>query len=220
MFKHNSWDALSIVYNELHLCCVSLENVQTTCVCVLSRVWLFATPWLMLAHKAPLYTDFSRQEYQRRLPFPSPGDLSNTGTEPMSPASAALAGRFFTTLPPGKPIVLPKRRAHIYWESFKPYCLHREIQDLQSTDGHHWINWSPRQKKRLTFLEEVLPAAKCIYSNYAFWKKLQKNLRDRVGQCGWACVKISMVIWLPKVPFWLYGLYKIYIDIYFFTLYY
>ena len=144
MFKHNSWDALSIVYNELHLCCVSPENVQTTCVCVLSRVWLFATPWLMLAHKAPLYTDFSRQEYQRRLPFPSPGDLSNAGTEPMSPASAALAGRFFTTLPPGKPIVLPKLRAHIYWESFKPYCLHREIRDLQSMDGHHWINWSPR----------------------------------------------------------------------------
>ena len=34
------------------------------------------------------------------LPFPSPGDLPNPGTEPMSPA---LAGRFFTTEPLGKP---------------------------------------------------------------------------------------------------------------------
>ena len=29
------------------------------------------------------------------LPFPSPEDLPNPGTEPMSPMSPALAGRFF-----------------------------------------------------------------------------------------------------------------------------
>ena len=34
------------------------------------------------------------------MPFPSPGDLPNPGIEPTSPA---LAGRFFTTEPPGKP---------------------------------------------------------------------------------------------------------------------
>ena len=28
---------------------------------------------------------FSRQEYWSRLPFPSPGDLSNPGIEPRSP---------------------------------------------------------------------------------------------------------------------------------------
>ena len=36
------------------------------------------------------------------LPFPSPGDLPNPGIKPMSPA---LAGRFFTSEPPGKPRV-------------------------------------------------------------------------------------------------------------------
>ena len=36
---------------------------------------------------------FSRPEYWNGLPFPSPGDLPNSGTEPRSPA---LAGRFFT----------------------------------------------------------------------------------------------------------------------------
>ena len=35
----------------------------------------------------------------RQLPFPSPGDLPDSGTEPSSPA---LAGRFFTSDPPGK----------------------------------------------------------------------------------------------------------------------
>ena len=43
---------------------------------------------------------FSRQEYQSRLPFPFPGDLSDPSIEPMSPV---LAGGFFTTAPPGKP---------------------------------------------------------------------------------------------------------------------
>ena len=43
---------------------------------------------------------FSMQEYWSGLPFPSPGDLPDRGIEPEFPA---LAGRFFTTEPPGKP---------------------------------------------------------------------------------------------------------------------
>ena len=46
---------------------------------------------------------FPRQEYWSALPLPPPGELPNWGIEPMSPASPALAGRFFTTEPPGKP---------------------------------------------------------------------------------------------------------------------
>ena len=67
-----------------------------------SLVWLFATPWTA-AYQAPLSMDFSRQEYQSGLPFPSPGDLPNPGVEPASPASPTLARGFFTTAPPGKP---------------------------------------------------------------------------------------------------------------------
>ena len=64
----------------------------------LSRIRLFKTLWTV-AHQAPLSVGFSLQEYQIRLPFPSPGDLSNPGTEPQSPA---LAGGFSTTEPWGK----------------------------------------------------------------------------------------------------------------------
>ena len=70
---------------------------KTVCVCVLSHVGLFATPWTV-AHQAPLSMGFSRQEYGSGLPFPSPGDLLDPGIEPMSPA---LAGRFFTSESPG-----------------------------------------------------------------------------------------------------------------------
>ena len=43
-----------------------------------------------------------RQEYWSGLPFPSPRDLPEPGTEPASPG---LAGGFFITEPPGKPSV-------------------------------------------------------------------------------------------------------------------
>jgi len=66
---------------------------------LLSHVGLFATPW-NIAHQAPLSMGFPRQEYWSGLPFPSPGDLSDPEIEPEFPA---LAGRSFTTEPPGKP---------------------------------------------------------------------------------------------------------------------
>ena len=62
-------------------------------VCMLSHVQLFATP----AHQAPLSMEFSRQEWWNGLPFPTPGGLPDPGIEPMSLASIALVGGFFTT---------------------------------------------------------------------------------------------------------------------------
>ena len=44
-----------------------------------------------------------QQEYWSRLPFPSSGDLPDTGIEPASLISPALAGIFFTIEPSGKP---------------------------------------------------------------------------------------------------------------------
>ena len=41
--------------------------------------------------QAPLFMEFSRQEYWSKLPFPPPDDLSN---QVIKPASPALAGRF------------------------------------------------------------------------------------------------------------------------------
>ena len=51
--------------------------------------------------------EFSRQEYWSGLPFPTPEDLPDPGMEPaspVSPASPTLAGRFFTTVPQGRPL--------------------------------------------------------------------------------------------------------------------
>ena len=50
-----------------------------------------------------MFMEFYRQEYWRAFPFPPPGNLPSPGIEPASLMSPALAGRFFTTSPPGKP---------------------------------------------------------------------------------------------------------------------
>ena len=52
---------------------------------LLSRVWLFMTPWTV-AHQVPLSMGFSREEYWNGLSFPSLGDLPDPGIEPRSPA--------------------------------------------------------------------------------------------------------------------------------------
>ena len=61
---------------------------------------IFVTPWTV-AHQAPLSMG-SQQEYWSGLPFPSPGELLNSGIKPTS-AAPALAGKFFIPEPPGKP---------------------------------------------------------------------------------------------------------------------
>ena len=73
-----------------HACSVT-ESCPTLC-----------APWT-LARQAPLSMGFPRQEYWSGLPFPPPVDLSHPGIQPVSPT---LAGRFFTTEPPGKPPLL------------------------------------------------------------------------------------------------------------------
>ena len=75
------------------------------CVCAHTRVHMFmhlvtqlcptlATPWTV-APQAPLSMGFPRQEYWSSLPFSSPLYLPNSGIEPASLASPALAGGFY-----------------------------------------------------------------------------------------------------------------------------
>ena len=60
------------------------------------------TPWTV-ARQAPLSMGFSRQEHWvGGLPFPSLVDLPDPG---MELESLALAGRFFTAEPPGRPFL-------------------------------------------------------------------------------------------------------------------
>ena len=60
----------------------------------------FVTTWTVACSSVHVISQV--QEYWSGLPFPSPGDLSDLLIEPVSPA---LAGRFFTINPAGKPFI-------------------------------------------------------------------------------------------------------------------
>ena len=75
------------------------EKTFVAVVLVTKLCLALATPGTV-ATQAPLSVGFPRQEHWSGLPFPPPAYLSHPGIEPKSPA---LAGRFFTTEPPGKP---------------------------------------------------------------------------------------------------------------------
>ena len=67
------------------------------------------TPWTV-AHKVPLSMGLSRQEYWSGLPFPSPGNPFYPRIKPAYFASPELAGGFFTTVSPGKPLGLVREQ--------------------------------------------------------------------------------------------------------------
>ena len=98
--------------------------------CMCAQLCLTVTPWTV-AHQASLSMEFSRQEYWSGWPFPSPGDLPDSGIEPVALDSPVLAGRFFTTEPPGKPEPLLteifKRQIHHLLLSSKPKKKEREF---------------------------------------------------------------------------------------------
>ena len=75
--------------------CACVCACMSACIVAQSCLTL-VTPWTV-AHQAPLSMGFSRQEYWNGFSFPTPGDLPNPGIKPLSLATLALAGEFFTT---------------------------------------------------------------------------------------------------------------------------
>ena len=82
---------------------------------MLSRVQLSATPWTV-AHQTSLSMGFPRQEYWRGLPFPTPGDLPDSGIKPASVSFPALAGGFFT-------ICVIWKAPYLFMKSYKMWIL-------------------------------------------------------------------------------------------------
>ena len=137
------------------------------CACVLSQVWFFATQWTV-ACQAPLYMEFSRQEYWSRLLFLTPGDLPDSGIKTVSLASPILAGRFFTIMT---------------WEG------HCDVQWLLLLKDHGkwWEEFRKCQNDRGDSSPYVLPISQSRYHWKPSW------LRD-----GWATRKDPESEWLAR----------------------
>ena len=89
----------------------------------LSCVWLFATLWTV-AGQVPLSMEFSRQEYWSGQPFPSPGDLPDSGIKLGSPS---LKSDSLPSEPPGMQSICCEG-----WEANRPDAWG------QKSEGESW----------------------------------------------------------------------------------
>ena len=88
------------------------------CVCVSRSVMSDSAIPCTIAHQAPLYVEFSRQEYWSELPFPSLGALPNPEIEPRSPTWQADS---LLSESPGKSMM------HIHLSEFKVFICHVQL---------------------------------------------------------------------------------------------
>ena len=117
---------------------------------MLSQIQLFLTPWTG-AHQAPLSVEFFRQKYWSGLPFPSPEDLSNPGTEPISPA---LAGGFFISEP-------PRKSSHGIIHSLMSNSVVFSVLTMCSHFLYLVLKHCQQPKGKLTPIKQLLPIPSC-----------------------------------------------------------
>ena len=92
-----------------HVCRVHWQNRDsahvtkcTRVLCVLCAQSPLTLRFVGCSPRGSSLCRFPRQEHWSALPFPTPRDLPNSGTELTSLVSPALPGRSFITGPPGK----------------------------------------------------------------------------------------------------------------------
>ena len=91
----------------LHGCMWGLTGAfRVSCVCSVAQSRLTLCDPMNGSSPGSSVHGFSRQEYWSGLPFSPPGDLPDPGIKPASSAFPALTGGFFTTVPPGKPVIV------------------------------------------------------------------------------------------------------------------
>ena len=86
-----------------------------------------------LSCQAPLSMELSRQESWSGLPFLLPGNLLNPGIKPTSPA---LTCAFFTTEPPGKPLIL----GYLLHKSVFFFFTCKMLIIIPSTSHKYWVS--------------------------------------------------------------------------------
>ena len=127
-----------------YLCIYIYIYVSTLFWILFPWLWLCAqscltlvTPWIV-AHEVPLIMEFSRQEYCCGLPFPTLGDLCNSGIIPASLVFPALAGGFFSTSTTWKPKKVIMWVIIKYWVEF-PVLYNRSLLVVYFTCSSMWM---------------------------------------------------------------------------------
>ena len=131
-----------------------------------------------VACQASLSMGFSRQEYWSGLLFLSPGDLPDPGIEPVSPA---LAGRFFTTEPPGKP------ETEVYTILYKHMTF--DWKDMMFFSPKYKKFWS---SKSMLCCWETLPGSRFCPLHWPLtlrhWQHEEDHVHPPLFQTGIICL--------------------------------
>ena len=91
----------SPVCHDSHRKVLGNKEEYVVCMCAQPRPTLYDP--MDCSPPGPSVHAIFKQGYWSGLPFPTPGDLPDSGIEPVSFVSPASAGGFFATEPPGKP---------------------------------------------------------------------------------------------------------------------
>ena len=105
-FSYNHYLVFTVQFHPGLVICFLSFILPAFLLSYFSHVWLFAMLWTV-AHWAPLSMGLSKQDYRSGLPCHPPGDLPNSGTEPVFLMSLALPGKFF--------IIRATREAFYMW---------------------------------------------------------------------------------------------------------
>ena len=99
------WTCLVLISlcHVLGLCLCAFMSLFYVCVLCAQSCLTLCNPMDYSLPSSSLHGIFQAR-YWSRLLFPSPGELPDPGIQTSSLVSLALAGRVFTTVPPGKPI--------------------------------------------------------------------------------------------------------------------
>ena len=128
---------------------------------------MFVTLWA-ITHQVPLSMGFPRKEYWSGLPFPSPEDLSDPGTEPTSPA---LVGGFFTTEPHRE------ARLSLSWASLVAQ-LGQNSRAMWETQVH-FLGWEDSLEKGPVTHSSILDWR--IHGLYSLWGCKESDMTERLS---------------------------------------
>ena len=145
---------------------------------------------LYLACQAPLSMGFSRCKYSSGLPCPSPGDLPNPGIKPISIASPAFTGRFFTTRATWEVLSLP-----VYLVYFSSMLCHESYTPLWNTTHQPQV---PGKKVVEGSISGLKLSDLCL-GFITYWLPRWHNGKESACQCR-TCKRCRFNPWVGKIP--------------------
>ena len=115
----------------------------------LNCAWLFRIPWPTQS------MEFSRPEYWREGPFPSPEDLPNSGIEPSSPALQVDSL-------PTEPQEKPKNTGVGAYPFSSGSSWPRNLTGVSCITGRFFTNWPSRKPLDNSTAKNATPSASLI----------------------------------------------------------